>query len=136
MNVHIGLIENNLFQDTMTMLIKVKDPKYNPIIEQAINKYDNIKLRFWSGEWLKISEIYHINTNKGKALEKIAEYYNINKEHIIAFGDADNDIELLKYAGISVAMKNGEEKIKEIAKLISLEDNNNDGIKLTLEKII
>ena len=33
-------------------------------------------------------------------------------------------------------MKNGEEKIKEIAKLISLEDNNNDGIKLTLEKII
>ena len=87
-------------------------------------------------EAVKISEIYHINTNKGKALKKIAEYYNINKEHIIAFGDADNDIELLKYAGISVAMKNGEEKIKEIAKLISLEDNNNDGIKLTLEKII
>lgn len=32
---------------------------------------------------------------KAKQLEKIAEYYNINKEHIIAFGDADNDIELL-----------------------------------------
>ena len=136
MNVHIGSIEDNLFQDTMTMLIKTKDPKYNQIIERTINKYDGIKLRFWSGEWLKISEIYHVNTNKGKALEKIAQFYNINKDHIIAFGDADNDIELLKYAGISVAMKNGEKEIKEIAKMISLQDNNNDGIKLTLEKII
>lgn len=33
-------------------------------------------------------------------------------------------------------MKNGEKEIKEIAKMISLQDNNNDGIKLTLEKII
>lgn len=136
MNVHLGKIEDNLNEDTMTMLIKIKDTKYNNVIESAINKHQNIKLRFWSGKWYHISEIYFDSINKGKALQKIANYYNIDTNHIIAFGDATNDIELLSYAGTGIAMKNAEEELKNYADKISEFDNNNNGIKIELEKII
>ena len=136
MNVHLGLIEDNLNEDTMTMLIKVKDQKYNPIVQKAVESHPNFKFRFWSGKWYEISEIYYDNINKGQALEKIAEYYQIPRENIIAFGDANNDVELLKYAGIGIAMKNAEDELKEIADIITIDDNNNDGIKKTLETII
>lgn len=136
MNVHMGLIEDNLNEDTMTMIIKVKDLKYNSLVQKAVDKHQDFKLRFWSGKWYEISEIYYDNINKGQALEKIAEYYQIPRENIIAFGDANNDIELLKYAGVGIAMKNAEDEVKQIADLITLDDNNNDGIKKTLETII
>lgn len=136
MNVHLGLIEDNLNEDTMTMLIKVKDQKYNPLVQKVVESHPNFKLRFWSGKWYEISEIYYDNVNKGQALQRIADYYHIPKENIIAFGDANNDVELLEYAGIGVAMKNAEDELKEIADIITLDDNNNDGIKKTLETII
>lgn len=136
MNVHLGKIEDNLDEDTMTMLLKIKDTKDNSTIQSAIDKHPNIKLRFWSGKWYHISEIYFDSINKGKALEKIADYYHINQDHIIAFGDATNDIELLSFAGIGIAMKNSEDELIEYADIISEEDNNNDGIKVELEKII
>lgn len=136
MNVHLGLIEDNLNEDTMTMLIKVKDQKYNPLVKNVVESHPNFKLRFWSGKWYEISEIYYDNVNKGQALQRIADYYHISKENIIAFGDANNDVELLEYAGIGVAMKNAEDELKEIADIITLDDNNNDGIKKTLETII
>lgn len=136
MNVHLGKIEDNLNEDTMTMLLKIKDTANNHIIQKAIDKHESINLRFWSGKWYHISEIYFDSINKGKALEKIAQYYNIDRNHIIAFGDATNDIELLSFAGIGIAMKNSEEELYQYANLISEFDNNNDGIKIELEKII
>ena len=136
MNVHFGLIEDNLFENTMTMLIKVKDPKYSNLVQKSINKHPEIKLRFWSGKWYDISEIYYDFINKGKALEKIATFYNIAKENIIAFGDASNDIELIKYAGIGIAMKNAEDELKQVADIITEEDNNHNGIKKALEKLL
>lgn len=136
MNVHIGKIEDNLNEDTMTMLIKIKDVKYNDTIQSAIDKHPNIKLRFWSGKWYHISEIYFDSINKGQALKKIADYYNINQDHIIAFGDATNDIELLSFAGTGIAMINAEDELKEFSDKISEFDNNHNGIKIELEKII
>ncbi len=136
MNVHLGKIEDNLNEDTMTMLIKIKDTANNNLIQKAIDKHKNINLRFWSGKWYHISEIYFDSINKGKALKKIADYYNIDRENIIAFGDATNDIELLSFAGIGIAMKNCEDELIKYADRISTYDNNNNGIKYELEKII
>lgn len=135
MKVHLGDIKDNLNEDTMTMLIKVKDDKYNPHIQEVIDKHQKIKLRFWSGKWCEISEIYFDDINKGKALKNIANYFNISPENIIAFGDASNDIEMIEYAGYGVAMKNAEDELKSAAKYISEFDNDNDGIYHFLKNI-
>ncbi len=51
----------------------------------------------------------------------------------MAFGDAQNDIDMLKFAGCGVAMGNACEELKAIADEVTL-DNNHDGIAAALEK--
>lgn len=134
MCVHLGYIEDHLDEDVMTLLIRVKSPKYNNIVKEIVEKNEGIKLRFWSGKWLDISEIYYEHINKGQALKAIAEHYSIPQENIIAFGDACNDLELLTVAGQSFAMANAEEEVKQIAKFTTEFDNNHDGIGISLQK--
>ncbi|MCM8803678.1 MAG: Cof-type HAD-IIB family hydrolase [Candidatus Omnitrophica bacterium] len=69
-------------------------------------------------------EFMNKGVNKGKGLEKLAIYYRIKRDDIIAFGDGENDLEMLLYAGISVVPKNAKEKVKKIAKIVS--DYTND----------
>ncbi len=57
-------------------------------------------------------EILDSRVSKGEALKKIAEEYNINREEIMAFGDGYNDIEMLQFAGVGVAMGNAPEEMK------------------------
>ena len=59
--------------------------------------------------------MFKSNTNKATAIEKLAKYFNIEQKDIIAFGDGDNDIEMLKYAGVGVAMDNAIDKLKAVA---------------------
>ena len=51
--------------------------------------------------------------------------------HSTAFGDAENDIDMLEYCGIGVAMGNAQEKVKEIADYVTT-DVDRDGIKNAL----
>ncbi len=71
--------------------------------------------------------------DKGNALKVALEKLNIKPSECIAFGDAENDIPMLKLAGIGVAMKNGQDCVKEIADEIT-DDNNHDGIAKSLAK--
>lgn len=74
--------------------------------------------------------------NKGRSLLEIADYYGIDHEDTIAFGDEINDIEMIKAAGRGIAMGNASEIIKEVADNITL-TNDQDGIAHYIrEKII
>jgi Cof subfamily protein (haloacid dehalogenase superfamily) len=77
--------------------------------------------------------IYHREAKKILAIKAIVKEENIGMEQIIAFGDDFNDIEMLKECGIGIAMKNGVDEIKEIAKCIC-ESNNEDGVGKWLEE--
>jgi Cof subfamily protein (haloacid dehalogenase superfamily) len=55
------------------------------------------------------------DTNKGSALKMVQEHYGITSEETVAFGNADNDIPMLKRAKYSYAVANGSEKIRAIA---------------------
>ncbi len=71
--------------------------------------------------------------NKASSLEAICELKNIKPEEVIAFGDEQNDIKMLQFAGLGVAMGNASEKLKAVADEVTL-SNNEDGIAHTLEK--
>jgi Cof subfamily protein (haloacid dehalogenase superfamily) len=72
---------------------------------------------------------------KWKALKKYMDLKNINADEVIAFGDDDNDVELLKSSGLGIAMKNGTEICRNAAKKISHYDNNNSGVSYELSKL-
>jgi Cof subfamily protein (haloacid dehalogenase superfamily) len=75
------------------------------------------------------------NVDKAKAIDTAFTKLGYTADEMIAFGDAENDISMLEYAGIGVAMGNATEAVKAIADEITL-SNDEDGIAESLYKHI
>jgi Cof subfamily protein (haloacid dehalogenase superfamily) len=131
MNMHYGELDKTLKEDPMTLIVQLKEEKNQKDILEAIRNHPELSARFWGKT--PYGEICLKGSSKGLGIKNIADFYNINKDHIIVFGDEDNDIELFAEAGISVAMKNADKRIKEKATMISIKDNNHNGIYYTLK---
>ncbi|MBP9636944.1 MAG: Cof-type HAD-IIB family hydrolase [Bacteroidaceae bacterium] len=69
---------------------------------------------------------------KSKGIAQVIEKLGIQREEIMAFGDGGNDIDMLQYAGIGVAMGNAENEVKEVADYLT-DTVDNDGILKALE---
>ena len=65
--------------------------------------------------------------NKGQGILDICKTLGISPEEVVSFGDAENDIPMLKAAGMGVAMGNADANVKAAADMITL-SNNDDGI--------
>jgi len=75
------------------------------------------------------------NVDKAKAIDTAFTKLGFTPEEMIAFGDAENDISMLEYAGIGVAMGNATDAVKAIADEITL-SNDEDGIAESLYRHI
>lgn len=64
-------------------------------------------------------EFSHIDATKGAALAYLARYFGVQREEIMAVGDSYNDIEMLEYAGVGVAVANAREEVKLIANYVT-----------------
>ena len=73
--------------------------------------------------------------SKATALKVLGDYYNISPEEMIAIGDGHNDIPMITYAGLGIAMENAEEELKEKADFITL-SNDCDGVGYAIKKFI
>ena len=60
-------------------------------------------------------EICALDTSKATGVEKVLEHLKIDKDHSYAFGDGLNDLEMIKYVGHGIAMKNAVDQLKEVA---------------------
>lgn len=80
-------------------------------------------------------EFLNKNTNKGTALLQLASYLNIPRENTMAIGDAGNDLEMIKRAGVGVAMENGFEEVKKVANYITT-SNEDSGVAKAISKFI
>ncbi|MDY5252780.1 MAG: Cof-type HAD-IIB family hydrolase [Erysipelotrichaceae bacterium] len=72
--------------------------------------------------------------HKGRAITQLMEQWNINYDEIMAFGDAFNDLEMLKLAKYGFVMKNGHEKLKEEIGLVCPYTNEEDGVLMMIEE--
>lgn len=123
-----GSVFSNIHEDMLCMVIQTKDLSKNKEISEYVrNNFDDLGIRFWD-DASTFGEIYHYSVNKSTSIEYIAEHYNIDKQHIICFGDAMNDIEMIRKAGISFAMKNGADKLKKEATYVTPFSNDEEGI--------
>jgi Cof subfamily protein (haloacid dehalogenase superfamily) len=71
-------------------------------------------------------EISPLNISKASGLQRLCKHLNLSIDKTIAVGDSDNDLEVLKTAGLSIAMKNAKDYVKDICDVI-VADNNHDG---------
>jgi HAD superfamily hydrolase (TIGR01484 family) len=81
-------------------------------------------------------EILPAGTDKGTALARTAEFLGIRQEEVLAIGDSMNDEAMIRWAGMGVAMANGDERIKNIASLVTERSNDDDGVAEVIEKYI
>ncbi|MFD3155801.1 sugar-phosphatase [Haloimpatiens sp. FM7330] len=75
------------------------------------------------------------NVNKGFGVKLLAEKLNIKPEEVICVGDAGNDVHMIKYAGLGVAMDNASLDVKKQADYITL-SNEEDGVAHVINKFI
>ena len=84
----------------------------------------------------KYMEINAKGVNKAKAIEKLCNYYKIDKSEVMTIGDNYNDIEMLAFAGKSVAVQNAHLQVKETADYITIANHNEGAVGEAIEKFI
>ena len=110
----VYMIEAYIHQD-LTQLIK------------NIRKYCTISR--WNENGV---DIFSKSAGKHVGIENYIKLHNIKPNQIMAFGDAENDIQMLKYAGTGVAMGNAEQSVKDVADYVT-DTADNNGIEEALK---
>lgn len=80
-------------------------------------------------------EISDESAGKGAAVRRLAEYLGIDPSEIAAFGNAENDVDMIRFAGIGVAVSNSPMDVKKEADYITM-SNNEDGVAFFLEQLL
>lgn len=132
--IHEGNIVEILDEDPHTAIFVLKNHDFDEKIVKIAFSYENIGCRFWGDS--TCCELYFLDVNKGSAIGDMAKAYGIDNNNTIAIGDAENDVDLLRAAYKGVAMKNASDELISQADMVSLEDNNHDGVKKTLEYLL
>ncbi len=73
-------------------------------------------------------------TNKGTALEALCRLLALDLQEVVAFGDNENDLEMLQTAGYGIAMQNAEDFVKDVADHVT-DSNEADGVRVAIERL-
>ena len=135
-NVPIDIIpvEDVLTSTTIVKVMYVDEPEvldevFAKIPKDLFNKYTIVRSTPFYLEFINKS------VNKGVGVAALAEKLKIKQEEIICIGDAGNDIHMIEYAGLGVAMGNAFSEIKEAADFVT-KTNNQDGVAYVFDKFI
>lgn len=148
-----GIVSERSKHYTLSTRIPVESTM--DLIEENIDRLENINLIFADLEqrkqvWERLSglpgltvcssirnnlEIGGATTSKAAALETLASLLGVNRERIMACGDSSNDLAMLQYAGLSVAMGNAVDEVKQEAQLIT-SSNAENGVARAIEAIV
>lgn len=110
------------------------EPEYLAEVEKKVYEKLHDRMDVYRSEPFFL-ELLPKDINKAKTLELLLNSINVTRDELMAFGDGYNDITMLKYAGMGVAMGNSSDVVKKSADYVTL-DNDNDGIKYVLEKFV
>lgn len=80
-------------------------------------------------------EFMNKDCSKGATLKRLCEILGITLENVVAFGDAENDIEMIAEVGIGVAVANAMPRLKEVAKFHTF-NYLEDGVAIYLQKLL
>ncbi|MFE4524490.1 Cof-type HAD-IIB family hydrolase [Cytobacillus firmus] len=99
-------------------------------VEKYIRKFPHLTFKKWHPYVLNVlSE----DVSKSLAIAKTLEFFGFDKSEAIAFGDGENDIDMLELVGLGIAMGNGNEKLKKVADFVT-KKTSEDGIYYALKK--
>lgn len=124
------LLENKGIIENINVNYTLPDQKRQ--IEPLLKTIDNVTL---TSSYPLNNEFEGEGTSKGKAMEYIMGLKGFSKDEIMCVGDNPNDIEMIKFAGLGVAVENSEPIVKKFADYITL-SNDDDGVAAAIEKFV
>lgn len=80
-------------------------------------------------------EVLNKNASKGRSLKELADFLKIPRERVMAIGDSGNDIDMVEYAGLGVAMGNAIPEVKDVADVIT-DHNDAHGVATAIERYL
>ncbi len=89
----------------------------------------------WANSTERMIEFNDIGVSKATAMAFVGEKYGIDRESMIAIGDNFNDLPMLAYAGLSVAMGNAPDEVKKQSGFVT-DTNDNNGVARAIEKFV
>ena len=90
------------------MMVGCREEEYDAIMKDA----PNARITAW---WHRAADIIPADGGKGVAVQKVLEHYHLDRSQALAFGDGNNDIEMLRAVGTGIAMGNGSAQVKAAA---------------------
>ncbi|TWS94041.1 Cof-type HAD-IIB family hydrolase [Streptococcus sp. sy018] len=131
----LELIPNKVTTGPNALLMKTRVADKYALAEQIKEHFNHsLEVDSWGGP-LNILEFSPKGVNKAMALQHLLTALNLDKEHLIAFGDEHNDTEMLAFAQTGYAMKNANPILLEFADQQLPWTNNEDGVAKQLEQL-
>ena len=90
------------------VMLGCREPEYPAILKDV----HGARITAW---WDRAVDIIPAGGGKGLGIEKILAYYHLDRSQALAFGDGNNDMEMLQAVGTGVAMENASPQLKEVA---------------------
>ncbi|HEO8288075.1 TPA: HAD-IIB family hydrolase [Streptococcus agalactiae] len=122
-------------QNIDSLMVILREPIYQVVLVATEGESERIQKQFPRVKLTRSSpysmDVISEGQSKVKGIERVGQRYGFDLSEVIAFGDSDNDIEMLSQVGIGVAMGNASQQVKENARYTTA-DNNDDGISKAL----
>ena len=116
-------------------LILFLDPELMPAVRQRATTFsDPAYTSMQTAD--NLYEYMDPRINKGFGIEKACKHYGITPDHVVAFGDAENDEAMIETVGLGVAMANASDELKKIADVVLKETNDQDGLAHFVENVV
>lgn len=115
-----------------TKLLLIGDEQYLDKLQAVLKPHYGEKVHITKSK-PHFLEFTHPLANKGAALAELAKYYGVSREETMAIGDSFNDLEMLEYAGLGVAMGNARREIQARADYVTAA-NDEDGVAEALQR--
>ena len=129
----VGPLDAFLTVPVTKLMLLAPPEKLKPIHAAVRTKFAKDIAILISDDYL--IQLVHKQVDKASALKLVAEQYNIPREQVMAIGDAPNDIGMVQWAGLGIAMDNAWPQLKKVADHIA-PTNDNDGVAHVLKKFI
>mgnify|MGYP000843734496 FL=1 len=137
-NNYIPLVELKNFEKELDFPVAkflfMQDPIKLEWVEKDMQKRMGDKLDIYRSESCFL-EVMPKGVNKGNALARLAKLVNLDPNEMIACGDSFNDISMIEFAGLGVAMEEAVDELKAAADYIT-KSNDDDGVVDVIEKFI
>lgn len=133
MKTELGSFPDVLKEDTYTAIFSCL-PEDDEALRKAIESRAPIKFRHWRG--VPYSEAYYSGVDKGSALLYVMAELGFKQEDVIAFGDSDNDYEMLALAGHPFAMAESKSPLLLANFPHTKKGNDHDGVALALMELL